>query len=177
MPRNPRFARVSPSSSSHVKAGVESPLRSPAVPYSFIALICQSMVTTGKTVSELVAELPRYAMVKRKFPCDASRGCRVLELVRNAFPDGRANDMRRPVEFEGEKLAEVTTYRQRKGSVTGPRRTTETLYRTEDGRLLVYAQEWSRCHGETEHHSMQQVMAEHLEPGGRFSALGRAAGM
>ena len=93
------------------------------------------------------------------------------------LPDGRANDMRRPVEFEGEKLAEVTTYRQRKGSVTGPRRTTETLYRTEDGRLLVYAQEWSRCHGETEHHSMQQVMAEHLEPGGRFSALGRAAGM
>ena len=91
--------------------------------------------------------------------------------------DGRANDMRRPVEFEGEKLAEVTTYRQRTGSVTGPRRTTETLYRAEDGRLLVYTQEWSTCRGEAEHHSMQQVMAEHLGPDGRFSALGRETGM
>ena len=91
--------------------------------------------------------------------------------------DGRSSDMRRPVEFEGEKLAEVTTYRQRKSSVTGPRRTTETLYRAEDGRLLVYTQEWSRCYGEAEHHSMQQVMAEHLGPDGRFSALGREAGM
>jgi phosphomannomutase len=57
-----------------------------------IALICQLIVTTGKTISGLVADLPRYAMVKRKFPCDAGRACRVLELVRNAFAGGHIDD-------------------------------------------------------------------------------------
>jgi len=57
-----------------------------------IALMCQLITSSGKSVSELVAELPRYAMVKRKFSCDAVRAARVLAAVREGFAGGRINE-------------------------------------------------------------------------------------
>ncbi len=38
--------------------------------FSGIALVLQLLAETGKTISELVNELPRYVMIKRKFECD-----------------------------------------------------------------------------------------------------------
>ncbi|MBN1846757.1 MAG: phosphoglucosamine mutase [Sedimentisphaerales bacterium] len=46
-----------------------------------IVLILQLLAETGKTVSELVAEIPRYHMVKTKLPCPAGKAPQVLARV------------------------------------------------------------------------------------------------
>ena len=50
-----------------------------------IAYVLQAMAETGKTVSELAGELPRYSMVKTKFPCPPEAAPRIIELVRTAL--------------------------------------------------------------------------------------------
>jgi phosphomannomutase len=52
-----------------------------------IAFLLQYMAETGKPVSELVAELPAYHMVKRKFPCTKKKVATILEAVAKAFAD------------------------------------------------------------------------------------------
>jgi len=47
-----------------------------------MAMILQLMAETGKTVSELVAEIPRYAMLKTKFPCEREKTGAALAKVR-----------------------------------------------------------------------------------------------
>ena len=89
--------------------------------------------------------------------------------------DGRLQDLTRPVEFTGEELAELTTFGEHKGSPSDTRGVTETLYRAEDGRLLVYVAEWSRWQGEANHYTLEQVEESDLETTGRFEALGREA--
>ena len=61
---------------------------------SFVAigLILDLMAATGKTLSQLVDEIPRFTMVKQKFPCDADKIARVLAEVRRAFADEDLND-------------------------------------------------------------------------------------
>lgn len=57
-----------------------------------IALICQLLAESGKKLSELVAALPRYAMIKRKLACPAERAGAVLAAVREAFAGQRINE-------------------------------------------------------------------------------------
>lgn len=95
-----------------------------------------------------------------------------------ALSNGATQDLRRPVRFVGEGLAELTTYgySDRTGYPTDTRGVTETLYRTEDGRLVVYVQEWSRWQGEPNYYRLVEVTEADLQVGGRFEDLGREAG-
>jgi phosphomannomutase len=50
-----------------------------------IAYVLQLMADTGKTVSQLVADIPRYEIVKTKFPCRREDAERAVEAVKQAF--------------------------------------------------------------------------------------------
>jgi len=88
------------------------------------------------------------------------------------------NDNRRDVEFVGEELARRTEYDIKDdGSVSDSRGTTETLYRTADGRYVVHVKDWSYWQGETTTYRLVEVDAKDLDVGGRFEELGREAGI
>jgi phosphomannomutase len=50
-----------------------------------IAYVLQLMAATGKAVSELVAELPRYEIVKTKFTCRREDANRAVETLKREF--------------------------------------------------------------------------------------------
>ena len=52
-----------------------------------MAYILQYMAETGKSLSELVAEIPSYAMIKTKFPCPAGVAEEVCSRTKQAFAD------------------------------------------------------------------------------------------
>lgn len=52
---------------------------------SSITLVLQLMAEEGKTVSELVAELPRFVMIKEKFPCPRERIAEATAKAAEAF--------------------------------------------------------------------------------------------
>jgi hypothetical protein len=72
----------------------------------------------------------------------------------------------RPVTFMGEELATSTLQASAEGAGT----VTETLYRTDTGRLVVQIEDLSKP-GER-HYSLHPVTPEDMEPGGKFAALG-----
>ena len=62
---------------------------------SGMAMVLEYMAETGKTVGELVAEIPRYVVVKTKLPCPAGAAERVVARAREAFAgreSARLND-------------------------------------------------------------------------------------
>jgi hypothetical protein len=93
--------------------------------------------------------------------------------------DAGQQDLTTPVEFVGEEIAKRTEYGydDRRGGPTNTRGVTETLYKTDDGRLVVHVENWSRWQGEPNHYSLVEVAEDDLTVGGRFEALGRKAGM
>lgn len=58
---------------------------------SAMSLVLQLLATTGRTVSELVAELPRYTMIKQKYAVPRERIDAAVEAVTQAFADQRPN--------------------------------------------------------------------------------------
>jgi phosphomannomutase len=50
-----------------------------------IAYVLQLMAATGKRISELVAEIPRYEIVKTKFECRREDAERAVEALKSAF--------------------------------------------------------------------------------------------
>jgi phosphomannomutase len=58
---------------------------------SGMSLVLQLMAATGKTISRLVADLPRYAMIKQKFECPRERIDAAIEAVAEAFADRHPN--------------------------------------------------------------------------------------
>ncbi len=56
-----------------------------------IALILQLMTETGKTISDIVAEIPRYYMLKEKFPADKTQAQKILDAAKTKFADARLN--------------------------------------------------------------------------------------
>ncbi len=58
---------------------------------SAMSLVLQLMAVTGRTVSALVAELPRYAMVKHKFEVPRERIDAAVETVTEAWSDHQPN--------------------------------------------------------------------------------------
>ncbi|MGE0481738.1 MAG: phosphoglucosamine mutase [Phycisphaerae bacterium] len=56
---------------------------------SAMSLVLQLMASTGKRVSELVAELPRYVMIKQKFECPAPRIAQAVDAIATAFAGER----------------------------------------------------------------------------------------
>jgi len=57
-----------------------------------MAVVLQLMARTGRKLSELVAEIPRYSMVKTKCECPQERVQRILAAVRARFAGQRIND-------------------------------------------------------------------------------------
>jgi phosphomannomutase len=49
------------------------------------ALVLQLMAATGKTVSQLVAEIPRYEILKTKFECRREDAEKAVAAVKKAF--------------------------------------------------------------------------------------------
>ena len=58
---------------------------------SGMSLVLQLMAATGKTIGQLVADLPRYAMIKQKFECPRERIDAAVEAVAKAFADRHPN--------------------------------------------------------------------------------------
>ena len=52
---------------------------------SSMAMVLQFLAETGKTVSELVADIPRYVMIKTKMPCPAGAAEQVVARAKAAF--------------------------------------------------------------------------------------------
>ncbi|MGA2070800.1 MAG: phosphoglucosamine mutase [Sedimentisphaerales bacterium] len=54
-----------------------------------MAFVLQLLAETGKTVSQLVGEIPRYYMTKQKFPADREKVKFILGEVGKLFPNAR----------------------------------------------------------------------------------------
>jgi phosphomannomutase len=54
-----------------------------------MAYVLQLMLETGKSVSQLVEEIPRYRMIKTKFPCRREAAQRAVEAIRDRITDAR----------------------------------------------------------------------------------------
>ncbi len=57
-----------------------------------IVLILQLMAETGKSLSELVAEIPSYNMIKTKFPCPQDKALPVIESVKQHYAQSGGTD-------------------------------------------------------------------------------------
>lgn len=77
----------------------------------------------------------------------------------------------RHVEFEGQQLA----VREEQIDAEGTLGFRETLYYTEDERLIVHIESWSKQNGKQTICSMLEVTRNDLQVGGRFEILGRGA--
>jgi len=56
-----------------------------------MAYVLQLMAETGKSVSQLVAEIPRYEIVKTKFECRREDANRAVEAVKKAFANEKVD--------------------------------------------------------------------------------------
>jgi len=57
-------------------------------------LILQLLAQTGKTVSQLIDEIPRYHIIKTKFPCPREKTASILETVRQHYTDLAGDDVK-----------------------------------------------------------------------------------
>lgn len=53
--------------------------------FSGMALVLELLAKTGRTVSELIGDIPSYQMIKTKFACEHDRGERILAAVAAKF--------------------------------------------------------------------------------------------
>ena len=58
---------------------------------SAMSLVLQLMAATGQTISQLVADLPRYASIKEKFECPRDRVTAAVAAVTDQFADHQPN--------------------------------------------------------------------------------------
>jgi len=95
-----------------------------------------------------------------------------------ASTGGITQDLTRAVEFVGEEVASRTEYglSRKTGAPTDSRGVDETLYRTDDDRLVVHVKDWSHWQSEPTSYSLHEVSEADLQVGGRFEALGAEAG-
>jgi len=59
--------------------------------FSGMAIVLQLLARTGKTISGLVAELPKYAMIKTKFPCELSAVPALIQKLAKEYADQQIN--------------------------------------------------------------------------------------
>jgi phosphomannomutase len=52
-----------------------------------MAMVLDMLTRTGKTVSQLVNEIPRYAMIKTKFECTPEQSAALVAAVKSTFAD------------------------------------------------------------------------------------------
>ena len=56
-----------------------------------MALVLQLMAESGKTLSQLVADMPAYAMLKEKFSANADQAEAIIQQAQGAWPGARIN--------------------------------------------------------------------------------------
>lgn len=56
-----------------------------------IGLVLQLLAESGKTVSQLIDEMPRYQMIKDKFPADGAEAQRILDAAKKVFADAEVD--------------------------------------------------------------------------------------
>ena len=56
-----------------------------------MALVLQLMTDTGKTIGELVTDMPAYAMLKEKYSANADQAQAMIQLAQAAWPGARIN--------------------------------------------------------------------------------------
>jgi phosphomannomutase len=56
-----------------------------------MAYVLQLMASTGRTISQLVADLPRYEIVKTKFECRREDAERAVEALKKEFAAERVD--------------------------------------------------------------------------------------
>ncbi|HUT30442.1 MAG TPA: phosphoglucosamine mutase [Sedimentisphaerales bacterium] len=66
-----------------------------------IVLVLQLLAETGKTVSQLIDEIPRYRMIKDKFSADSAASQRILDMAKKVFA-GAEVDVRDGCRFDFE---------------------------------------------------------------------------
>ena len=59
--------------------------------FSGMSLVLQLMTRSGKTISQLVGDIPAYCMLKTKFTCEPGRAKKILETVAERFADEKLN--------------------------------------------------------------------------------------
>jgi len=79
-----------------------------------IALILRLLAESGRTVTGLLADLPRYAMIKEKLECPSNKIGEILKMVRNEYA-GRPMDLR-----DGVKVSFEDGWLHVRGSNTEP---------------------------------------------------------
>ena len=84
---------------------------------------------------------------------------------------GTRIDRTRLVEFEGQLLA----VREETTNAEGTVGFTETLYYTEDRRLIVHIESWTTQYGQQSIYTVLEIDRTDLQPAGRFEVLGQGA--
>jgi len=56
-----------------------------------MSLVLQMMAETGKSINQLVAEIPSYHMLKKKFPADNTQAKLILDSAKKVFADATLN--------------------------------------------------------------------------------------
>ena len=79
------------------------------------------------------------------------------------------------VEFDGELIGTYKEPGLDRGGVSDSRGTVRTLYRADDGRLIVHIFVWSRWQNEADRYSLQQVTVDELRD--RYPFLAAACGL
>lgn len=85
-----------------------------------IALILQLLAETGKSVSELVAEIPRYHMLKTRFPCPSDQAGAVLERIKSHYAESGWDGNTRIDTRDGIRIDLPTGWVQLRASNTEP---------------------------------------------------------
>jgi len=94
----------------------------------------------------------------------------MVNVGRIVWTGSRVDDQRKNVEFVAEVLGRDEEYN---GDNRGVAR---TLYRADDGRLVVHSTAWSRFQNEPTEEWLELVTEDDLCVGGRFEDLGDACG-
>lgn len=79
-----------------------------------MALILHLLAQTGRSISDLMSDLPRYTMIKEKLPCPSDKIAAVLKMIRRDFAD-RPMDLR-----DGVKVGFAEGWLHVRGSNTEP---------------------------------------------------------
>ena len=97
-----------------------------------------------------------------------------VETAHNGF----TQDDRQVVEFIGRELGQRTTYDYDvdRGCLSDTRGCTATLFRTEDGRLIVHTDNWSRWQGDPSTEILREIQEDDLHNGGEYERLGAECG-
>jgi len=106
------------------------------------------------------------------------RNIRVMIGTIETAHNGYSQDSRRVVEFSGVELGKRTEYDYDagKGCLTDTRGATETLYKAQDGRLIVHVDDWSRWQGEPSTERVHEIQESELQTGGQYELLGAECG-